>query len=188
MSKLNVHPLTPDRWADFERLFGPRGASGGCWCMFWRLRSRDNAGSKGEDNRREMKKIVDSGEPPGLLAYVAGEPAGWCSVDPREKFLRIEHSRTLTRVDDRPGVWSLNCFVIAKEHRRHGLMTALLDAAVEYARERGAKVIDAYPIEPVGDLKGYHGYTGIASTFRGRGFRAVARPRENQSIMRKELG
>ena len=187
MSNLEIHPLTPDRWADFEKLFGARGAYGGCWCMFWRLRSKDNARNKGADNRREMKQIVDSSEPPGLLAYVNDVPAGWCSIDPREKFLRIEHSRTLKRVDDRPGVWSLNCFVIEKNHRRQGLMTALLDAAVEYARERGAKIIEAYPIEPESELKGYDGYTGIASTFQKAGFREVARPREGQVMMRKEL-
>ena len=156
--------------------------------MFWRLRSSENAKNTGADNKRAMKHLVESGEPPGLLVYLEGEPAGWCSLDPRERFLRIEHSRSLKRVDDRPGVWSLNCFVIAREYRRHGLMTGLLDAAVDYARERGANVIEAYPIEPAGDLKSYQGYTGIASTFRRRGFREVARPRENQSIMRKELG
>ena len=188
MRNVEIHPLTADRWGDFEKLFGPRGASGGCWCMFWRLRSSVNAKNTGADNKRAMKRIIDSGEPPGLLAYVDGEPVGWCSIDIRENFARIQRSRTLKRIDDRPDVWSLNCFVIAKEHRRHGLMTALLDAAVEYARKRGAKVIEAYPIEPGGDLKSYHGYTGIASTFRRRGFREVARPRENQSIMRKELG
>jgi GNAT superfamily N-acetyltransferase len=187
MRNVEIHPLTPDRWADFEKLFGPRGAYGGCWCMFWRLRSRDNSRNAGPDNRREMKNIVDSGEAPGLVVYVEGEPAGWCSIDPREKFLRIEHSRTLTRVDDRGGVWSLNCFVIGKEYRRLGLMTALLDAAIEYARERGANIIEAYPIEPGGDLKSYHGYTGIASTFRRRGFREVARPRPSQAMMRMEL-
>jgi GNAT superfamily N-acetyltransferase len=188
MCDVEIHPLTPGRWGDFEKLFGPRGAYGGCWCMFWRLRSSVNAMNTGDDNKREMKKIVDSNEPPGLMAYADGEPVGWCSIDPREKFLRIEHSRTLKRVDDRAGVWSLNCFVIAKEHRRQGLMTALLGAAVEYAREHGAKIIEAYPIEPGGELKSYDGYTGVASTFRRRGFREVARPRENQSIMRKELG
>ena len=187
MGKIEVHPLTRKRWADFEKLFGPRGASGGCWCMFWRLRSRDNAMNKNVDNKRAMKRIVDSGEPPGLLAYVDSEPAGWCSIDPREKFLRIEHSRTLTRVDDRTGVWSLNCFVIAKPHRRQGLMTALVDAAIDYARKRGAKIVEAYPIESESQLKGYDGYTGIASTFRGAGFREVARPREGQVVMRKEL-
>ena len=188
MSTAEIHPLTADRWADLETLFGPHGAYGGCWCMFWRLRSSENARNKGEETKREMRRIVDSGKPPGLLAYLEGEPAGWCSIDPREKFLRIEHSRTLKPVDDRPGVWSLNCFVIARKHRRHGLMTSLIEAAVEYVRERRAGIIEAYRIDPRGDLKSYDGYTGVGSAFRLRGFREVARPRGNQSIMRMELG
>jgi GNAT superfamily N-acetyltransferase len=182
--EVEIHPLTAERWADFERLFGPRGASGGCWCMFWRLRSSEDAKNTGADNKRAMRGIVHSGEPPGLLAYVDGEPAGWCSLEPREKFPRIENSRTLKRVDEQPDVWSLNCFVIGKQHRRLGLMTALLDAAIENARRRGAKIIEAYPIEPSGDLKSYHGYTGVTSTFRRRGFQEVARPRPGQVMMR----
>jgi len=95
-----------------------------------------------------MRQIVDRDEPPGLLAYVDGEPAGWCSIEPREKFGRLENSRTFKRVDDRPSVWSLNCFVVGKQHRRRGLMTTLLEAAIENARRRGAKIIEAYPVEP----------------------------------------
>jgi GNAT superfamily N-acetyltransferase len=184
---IKIHELTPKRWLDFEKLFGSRGGYGGCWCMFWRLRSKDNARNKGADNKREMKRIVDSNDPPGLLAYIDGEPAGWCSLDPREKFLRIEHSRTLRRVDDCDGVWSLNCFVIGREYRQQGLMTALLEAAVDYSRDRGAKVIEAYPIEPGSALKGYDGYTGIVSTFKRHGFREVSRPRKGQVMMRKAL-
>jgi hypothetical protein len=66
-------------------------------------------------------------------------------------------------------------------------MTALLDAAIDHARGGGATLIEAYPIEPDSDLKRYDGYTGIASTFRRRGFREVARPRENQITLRLEL-
>jgi hypothetical protein len=35
--KLTVLPVTPDRWDDFEKLFGKSGACAGCWCMWWRL-------------------------------------------------------------------------------------------------------------------------------------------------------
>jgi GNAT superfamily N-acetyltransferase len=155
--------------------------------MYWRLRSSENAANSAAHNKRAMKKIVSSNGPPGLLAYLDGEPAGWCSIEPREKFARIENSRTLKRVDDKQGVWSLNCFVIARQHRRRGLMTALLDAAIEHAKQGGARIVEAYPIEPGGDLKGYHGFTGIASTFRRRGFREVAQPREGQLMMRLDL-
>jgi GNAT superfamily N-acetyltransferase len=186
MPDIAIHPVTPERWGDLEKLFGPSGAYGGCWCMFFRMRRKEFEKKKNLDNKAAMKAIVDSGKPPGLLAYIDGEPAGWCSLDPREKFAHLEHSRKLQRVDDQP-VWSIVCFVIGKQYRKQGLMTELLQAAVEYAREHGAKIIEGYPIEPEGELGSYHGYTGIMSTYRRLGFEQAARPSKGQAIMRKRL-
>jgi len=186
MPDIAIHPVTPERWADLEKLFGPSGAYGGCWCMFFRVRRRDFERNKNADNQRAMKEIVDSGEPPGLIAYVNGEPAGWCSLDPREKFAHLEHSRKLRLVDDQP-VWSIVCFVVDKRQRKKGLMTALLRAAIDYARDQGAKIVEGYPVEPDGELGSYHGYTGIVSTYRRLGFEEVARPSKRQAIMRKQL-
>ncbi len=180
---LEFHPVTADRWRDLETLFGPEGADGGCWCMWFRLRRRDFDRNSGEQNRQAMKGIVDSGEVPGLLAYAGGEPVGWVSLGPREKFPHLDHSRTLKRVDDQP-VWSVVCFVVDKQYRRQGLMTKLLGAAIDYARERGAKIVEAYPVEPKESLAGYSGYTGIASTFRRAGFVEVLRRSEDRPIMR----
>ena len=170
MGNVEIHPLTADRWADFERLFGPRGAYAGCWCMWPRLRSRDFAKRKGPENKEAMREVVESDEPPGLLAYVDGEPVGWVALDRRERLEHFEYSRKLKPLDRPEGLWSIVCFVIDKRHRRQGLMTRLLDAALEYARERGARVVEAYPIDPQGDLRSYHGFTGIASVFERVGF------------------
>jgi GNAT superfamily N-acetyltransferase len=178
-----LHPVTPDRWRDLERLFGEHGAYGGCWCMWFRLRRRDFDRNSGEQNKLAMRGIVDSGEVPGLLAYAGSEPVGWVSLGPREKFPHLEHSRTLKRVDEQP-VWSVVCFVVDKRFRGQGLMAKLLSAAIDYARERGAKIIEAYPVELKGDLTGYFGYTGIASTFRKAGFVEVLRRSEDRPIMR----
>ncbi len=120
---------------------------------------------------------------PGLLAYAGGQPVGWVSLSPRERFPHLEHSRTLKRVDDQP-VWSIVCFVVDQRFRRQGLMAKLLSAAIDYARERGAKIVEAYPIEPKGDLTGYSGYTGIVSTFRKAGFMEVLRRSQDRPIMR----
>lgn len=90
------HPLTPDRWSDFEKLFGPRGACGGCWCMYWRLTRSQYEEQHGELNRRNMKALVDSGNIPGILAYTGSEPVGWCSVAPREEFSTLARSRVKT--------------------------------------------------------------------------------------------
>jgi GNAT superfamily N-acetyltransferase len=181
--QLQFRPVTPDRWQDLETLFGPHGADGGCWCMWFRLRRRDFDRNSGEQNRQAMRGIVDSGEVPGLLAYAAGEPVGWVSLSPREKFPHLEHSRTLKRVDDQP-VWSVVCFVVDKRFRGQGLMAKLLSAGIDYARERGAKIVEAYPMELKGGLTGYAGYTGIASTFRKAGFVEVLQRSQDQPIMR----
>ena len=181
-----IHPLTPDRWPDLEALFGPSGAWGGCWCMWFRMRSSEMQKSTSAKNRAGLKAIVDEGKPPGLLAYMDGDVAGWVSLDRRERFAHLEHSRRLGRIDDRP-VWSIVCFVVGKRFRQQRLMAALLEAAVEYAKERGARTVEAYPIEPGSDLQRFDGFTGIASTFRKAGFIEVKRISEKQVMMRKEV-
>jgi len=184
---LQFQPLTPDRWRDFETLFGPSGAYGGCWCMWPRLRRKEFDRSSGAENKEAIKEAVDGGEEPGLLAYSGGEPVGWVALAPREKYALLEHSRTLKRVDDQP-VWSIVCFVVDKRVRGRGMMAKLLSAAVEHARRQGATIVEGYPVEPKGALSGYSGYTGIVSTFRKAGFVEVARRSERQPIMRYYIG
>ncbi len=98
MSELEFYALSAQRWEHLERLFGARGASGGCWCMWWRLRRSEYERQKGQGNRAALKDIVDSGEIPGILAYAEGQPVGWCSVAPRERFPVLERSRVLTEL------------------------------------------------------------------------------------------
>ncbi|KRT76662.1 MAG: N-acetyltransferase GCN5 [Armatimonadetes bacterium CSP1-3] len=180
---VEVYPVTPERWRDLETLFGERGAYGGCWCMWWRISRAEFSSNGNRGNRQEMKRLVDSGQAPGLLAYVRGEPIAWVSVGPRETFSALERSRTLKRVDDR-AVWSVVCFVVAKPYRGTGLMTPLLRAAVDYAKRHGARIVEGYPIEVGGRLSGYSGFTGVASTFRKTGFVEVSRASVRQPIMR----
>jgi len=181
------HPLAPEYWNDFEALFGPRGACGGCWCMWWRLKRSDFDQQKGDANRLALKQIVASGEIPGLLAYdraAGGSPVGWCSVAPREAFPALERSRILKRVDDEP-VWSVVCFFIAKTYRRQGLTVSLLKAAVEYARQQGARIVEGYPDDPKkGDIPAPFAFTGLASAFLQAGFVEVLRRSETRPIMR----
>ena len=180
---LEFHPVTPGRWSDLEKLFGERGASSGCWCMWWRLPRRQFQQQAGQRNKEALKGIVDSGQPPGLLAYAESEAIAWCSVAPREQFAALERSRTLKRVDDAP-VWSVVCFFVAKPFRRRGVMVPLLTAAVEYARAHGAKIVEGYPVEPTTRLSGDRGYTGVLSAFRSAGFVEVLR-RGSRPIMRR---
>jgi GNAT superfamily N-acetyltransferase len=180
---LKVRPVAANRWNDLEKLFGEHGAYGGCWCMYFRLRSSEFARHTGRENKRDMKKLVRSKDVPGLLAYVGREPVAWVSVAPREAFLHLEHSRVLKRVDDQP-VWSLVCFFVAKAYRGKGVMTPLLQAAVDYAATRGAKIVEAYPVDVCGKLTGYDGFTGVASVFRKAGFVKVKQVSRRQAIMR----
>lgn len=183
---IEVHPVTPDRWQDLEKLFGPSGGYGGCWCMYFRTRSSENARAKGSERKAAMKALVESGPPPGLLAYLDGEPAGWVSLDARERFTMLRYSRMYVPVDDLP-VWTIVCFVIGRRFRRQGLMARLLDAAVGNARENGARAVEAYPVEPGTELKGYAGYMGIRSVFDRAGFQEIARLKNGRPVMRKVL-
>jgi GNAT superfamily N-acetyltransferase len=181
------HPLSPNRWSDFEKLFGPRGACGGCWCMYWRLSRTQYEDQHGDLNRRNIKSLVDSGNIPGILAYVADEPVGWTSIAPREEFPTLGRSRILKPVDDQP-VWSVVCLFIARSHRKQGLTVQLLKAAIEYARSNGATIIEGYPVEPKGGQSpDVFVYTGLSSAFKKAGFTEVLRRSETRPIMRYYL-
>ncbi len=181
---LEFHLLTPERWVDLEKLFGQHGASGGCWCMWWRLPRSEFMRNCGERNREAFKSIVDSGKVPGILAYVKGQPVGWCAIAPRETFPKLERSRILKRIDDKP-VWSVVCFFIAKAFRRKGVSVKLLKAALKYATEQGAKIVEGYPVEPKkGRTPNGFAYTGLASAFRKVGFVEAIRRSETRPIMR----
>jgi GNAT superfamily N-acetyltransferase len=181
---LEFHPVTPKRWNDLVNLFGERGACGGCWCMWWRLSRSQFNQQRGEGNRKAMKKIVDSGEIPGILAYADGKPVGWCSVGPRERFTVLERSRILKRVDEK-AVWSVVCFFVAKPFRMKEVTVKLLKAALEFARKKDAKILEGYPVEPKkGKMADVFAYHGLASTFRKAGFVEILRRSETRPIMR----
>ena len=183
---LIFHPVTADRWPDLERLFGPRGACAGCWCMFWRLRRAEFGRSPAAERRARLKGLVDAGQVPGILAYADDEPIAWVSLGPRESFPPLERSRTLKRVDEQP-VWAIVCFLVAKPYRRQGLMVKLLQGAVAYAASQGAQIVEGYPVDPAEGHRvsgGSEGYMGLASAFRKAGFAEVSRPSERRVIMR----
>lgn len=184
---LSFHPLTPDLWADFERLFGPRGACAGCWCTFWKLRGKAYEENTGEPARQMQKSIVDSGTVPGLLAFYGDEPVGWIAVEPRSAYPKLAHSRILKPVDD-ASPWSVTCFFVAKQARRQGLTVELLKAAIGYVREQGGKILEGYPVDAERDLPDVFVYHGTAAAFQKAGFVEVARRSETRPIMRFFIG
>ncbi len=181
--KISFQPLTTKNWKDFELLFGPRGACGGCWCMTWRLKSADYEKMKGEKNKKAMKELVKKSSP-GILAYVDQKPAGWCAVAPRKEYVRLETSRVLMPVDDKP-VWSVSCFFIAGEFRNKGLSAKLLKAAVHFAFSKGATIVEGYPVEPKNKkMPVVFAWTGFSSVYLKTGFTEVARRSETRPVMR----
>jgi GNAT superfamily N-acetyltransferase len=185
--KLTFKPVALDRWADFEALFGKRGACGGCWCMWWRIKRSDFERRKGDGNRRAMRALMKAGEVPGILAYTEGQPVGWCSVAPRSAYPVLGRSRILKPLDDKP-VWSIVCLFVHKDYRDRGVSVKLLEAAVDYARKQGAKVVEGYPVEPKKDrMPAVFAFTGLATAFLHAGFTERARRSPTRPIMRREV-
>ena len=177
VAPLEIVPLTPDRWDDVAALFGEGGDPRQCWCMYWRVRSNGRRIGGAAESRDRLHALVDAERDPapGLLAYRDGRAIGWVSVAPREDYDRLTHSRVRPKVDD-VAVWCVVCFVVSKTARGEGLTSRLLDAATDYARERGAPALEAYPIDPAdGRVPAALGYTGLLSTFEAAGFTVVRR-------------
>jgi GNAT superfamily N-acetyltransferase len=186
-TRLRIAPLTPARWPDLERLFGPRGACAGCWCMFPRLPRKQYQAQQGDGNRRAFRRLVASGITPGVLGYLDGQPVAWCAIEPRERLPLLARSRILQPVDDEP-VWSIVCLFVSRKHRRRGLSVAMIDGAAEWARGRGARIVESYPVEPRSDtMPPAFAWWGTAAAFASAGFHEIARRSETRPIMRRAL-
>jgi GNAT superfamily N-acetyltransferase len=180
-----IQPLTPDRWDDFVTLFGPHGAVGGCWCMFWRREGAWQA-KNGDVYRERMHALVEGGTVTGLLAYNGDQAVGWVSVAPRTDYAALARSRVLAPVDTQP-VWSIVCFFIHRRWRKKGVMRVLLRGAVDYAAAHGAQVVEAYPMEKEGVLADVSSYMGVMKPFLDEGFVEVARRSEHHVVVRKTV-
>jgi GNAT superfamily N-acetyltransferase len=183
--RFDVRPVTVETWPALEELFGRAGASNGCWCMYWRLGPRYRNRPR-EDNRRDLRQLAVAGPSPGLLAFDGDTAIGWCAVAPRADLAWLAHARFLGPVDERP-VWSVPCFFVRRSHRRLGVISALLAAAIETARRHGAGALEAYPIDTDVARHTRNLFPGVASVFARHGFEVVARRKDDRPIMRRGL-
>jgi GNAT superfamily N-acetyltransferase len=152
--------------------------------MTWRFSASEFEKNKGAGNKKAMKSLVKKNEHIGLIAYIGTEPVGWCSFAPREKFLRLENSRVLKRIDDQP-VWSITCFFISKKYRRKGLSAELLKSVIDFAKSKEIKILEGYPSVPYSNnIPAAFAWTGIPSAFKKAGFTEVARRSKTRPIMR----
>jgi GNAT superfamily N-acetyltransferase len=182
---LTIRPLTSQSWPALEDLFGPAGASNGCWCMYWRLgpRYRDRPRAH---NKHDLRQLAGSEQAPGLLAFDGGLAVGWAELAPRADLAWLGHARFLAPADDLP-VWSLPCFYVRRGHRGRGVMDALIEAAIPAAATAGAPALEAYPVDTA--VPGHTGnlFPGVASAFARHGFGVVARRKPDRPVMRRSL-
>jgi len=153
--------------------------------MSARTASSDFRNTKGVENKKAIKKIIDSGRPPGVIGFDKGEPVAWCCIGPRKDFKRLENSRTLQPIDDQP-VWSIPCLFIAKTHRKANLSSKAVDAAAKYAFSKGAKIVEGYPNDTRNKKwADPFAWMGLVSSFEKAGFKVVKRPSPSRAIMRR---
>jgi GNAT superfamily N-acetyltransferase len=183
-----VHPLTKDRWDDLVELFGRPGGSivRGCWCMYYRKSGGGSGVGPGGTNRRALKSLVDAGYVPGLIGYEDGSPVGWVSLSPREDYAKLRRSPVMKPVDDKP-VWSIVCFFVDKEWRGRGVSEALLKGAIDYARSRGATLLEAYPVDKPEPSHPDFMFFGAKRMYDRAGFKEVARRKETRPVVRRAL-
>jgi GNAT superfamily N-acetyltransferase len=164
---VDVRPVTAETWDDFARLFEARGSPHYCWCTPFRVRGNPDLTSA--QKKQVARGLVDASTPIGVLAYAGGEPVGWCSIAPRESYVRLEKSRTMPRVTPpATSTWTILCFFVARPRRGQGITRALLDGAVRYARKQGARVVEGYPFDTGGVSSTHRGHS---SAFAAAGFR-----------------
>ena len=190
--KLALHPISPERWLDLEAVFNARGCSvaRGCWCMYYRHSGAQAAlpagTTRANANRAQMKALVDAGAITGLIGYRGRQPVGWVSLGPREDYAKLRRSPVMKPIDDRP-VWSIICFVVPAEYRGQGVARALLKGAIAYAGSRGAKLLEAYPVDKAKRANDEWMWFGAKSMFDAAGFEEVARRKPTRPIVRRKI-
>ena len=183
---VEILPATIDLWDQLADLFARRGGPDTpfCWCIFWRVRSKDFSEASPASNRERLRALVEQGPPPGLVAVEDGRAIGWVGLAPRGQYQRLEHSRVIPRVEG-PDPWVVSCFVVSRDARGRGVASALLAAAVDHARAAGAAALEGYPIDPAeaegGRVRDTGAYVGTRSMFERAGFGIVAQTTSKSS-------
>jgi len=179
MVEMTIEPADAARFADVQAALTGGGDGASCQCQWWTLTNTDFRGTTREERTGLFRAEFDAATPPGLVAYVDGAPAGWVRVGPRLAQARIGRSRGIRGATRHPldaaDVWAVTCFSVRREHRGAGLVRALLAAAVDFAREHGARVVEGYAIDTAGSQVNANDlYHGAVSTFEAAGFARVA--------------
>ncbi|MEV4202732.1 GNAT family N-acetyltransferase [Micromonospora globbae] len=195
---VSVVPANEASWDDLQAVFGPRGDAARCQCQWFKYRRSDWRSVPVEVRADQLREQTACGDPEagrtsGLVAYLDGEPAGWCAVEPRIEYPRLQGARIpwTGRDEDRadPAVWAVTCFVTRAGFRRRGVSRALARAAVAFARDRGARAVEGYPVvvEPGVEMACGELFVGTRTVFADAGFTEVSRPTPRRAVMRVDL-
>lgn len=186
---VSILPATGERFDDVEHALTGGGDGAACRCQWWMLTNASYSATSREEKSRLLRDEVEGApRPPGLIAYVDGEAAGWVRVGPRTLQPRLLRTREIIRGTDEPledeDVWAVSCFVVRKEYRRQGLTAKLLAGAVAAAWSAGARVVEAYPDDPaVGKKPANQLFRGLLPVFEAAGFQVVARPKPGRTLV-----
>jgi GNAT superfamily N-acetyltransferase len=189
MAEIVIAPATADRFDEAEHALSGGGDGHSCQCQWWTMTNAEfQQASQDEKTALLREELNSDAPPPALIAYIDGEAAGWVRVGPRPAQIRLARTREIAAstpapLDD-PNVWAVTCFVVRREHRGKGLNAHLLAAAVDFAREHGARVIEGYPYDTSAAKKSTNQlFRGVLSVFEAAGFREVARPKPDRAIV-----
>jgi GNAT superfamily N-acetyltransferase len=193
-------PANEAACGDLQAVFGTRGAAVHCQCQRYKLRPRE-AFSKFpvEERARRLREQTacghaDAETTSGLVAYLEGEPVGWCAVEPRPAYEGLARNNRVPwegRDEDKAdaGVWAATCVFVRAGFRGRGLAYALAEAAAGFARARGARALEAYPIltEPGQKISWDEIHVGSPSIFAAAGLAEVTRPTKRRAVMRVDF-
>ncbi|GII29920.1 GNAT family N-acetyltransferase [Planotetraspora mira] len=192
---ISIVPANEASWDDLRAVFGARGDASRCQCQYFKIRDFQWKSVPVEERAERLREQTGCDDPKarttsGLVAYLDGEPVGWCAVEPRTAYERLLRARVpwTGRDEDKTddGVWAVTCFVTRSGFRRRGVGRALALGAVDFARERGARAIEGYPMitQPGQEVAWGELYVGSRSIFAAAGFAEVSRPTPRRVVMR----
>ncbi|HEY8777800.1 MAG TPA: GNAT family N-acetyltransferase [Gaiellaceae bacterium] len=193
--EVTIVPANEASWEDLQAVLGTRGYHSGCWCQRFKSRGRewDSGAVPVAERANRLRKHTRCGQPEadttsGLVAYLEGEPVGWCAVEPRTAYVRLGRVPWAGRAEDKTddGIWAVTCFVTRRDFRHRGISRALARAAVDFARQRGARALEGYPMitEPGKEITWGELHVGSRSIFADAGFAEVSHPTLRRVVMR----
>lgn len=192
MTTITTKAATPAEWEDVQRTLTGGGDGASCQCVWPVLRNKDWNATNKEQRAGILRDEITTGPPPGIVAYVDGEAAGWIRIGPRPAQSRLAYTRAIVAATQEPlddsSVWAVTCFSVRREHRGQGLNAALLAAAVDYARASGARIVEGYPVDTAAvTVSSSELFHGALSTFVAAGFSVVGELRSGRPLVATTL-